>query len=296
MPPKHLSILTIIIILVTLVGCSAEAAPPPEPSEVSSSEPANRSITTDNSSMTAPEIVLQISGSGSTTPILSAIQPAFEAATPGYRLKVLPGSGTGGGVKGVLQEVLDVAAMARPPKDKEAAQQVQYVEFGQAGKAVITHPDVGVTNLTVTQIQGIFASEITNWSEVGGPDQRIVLYVRDEGDSTTKELRENIIGDTPFDDTVAQVLTSQSDMLAAVERTMGSVGIATWPTTLAKGTNVSVVRIDGIAPGDPNYAMVGPLGIGFLANRQADVQPLADWLTSEQGQTALREFEIITGQ
>ncbi len=242
----------------------------------------------------APQVTLTLSGSGSATGVLSAVQPVFEAAVPGYHLKVLPGSGTGGGVKGIVGGVLDVAGMARPPKDEEAAQGVEYVSFGQAGQAVITHPDVGIENLTADQVKAIFSGEITQWSDVGGPALPIILYLRDEGDSSTKALVSVVMGDTPFADTVAQVLTSQGDMLAAVSGTPGSVGIATWPTALAAGADVQPVSLDGVAPGNSTYPMISPLGIGYLTERKADVQPLIDWLLSAQGQAALQEFDMIT--
>ena len=97
-------IVGVFLALLVTTGCSSAAAES-APSQV-----------------TAPEtqVVFKVSGSGSTTAILNAIQPAFEADIPGYRLDVLPGSGTGEGVKGIVQGVLDVAAMARPPKDEEA--------------------------------------------------------------------------------------------------------------------------------------------------------------------------------
>jgi len=34
--------------------------------------------------------------------------------------------------------------------------------------------------------------------------------------------------------------------------------------------------------------------IGYLPERQGDVQPLIDWLLSKQGQAALGEFGVIT--
>lgn len=98
-----------------------------------------------SSPTTVSRTTLTISGSGTTAAVLSGIKPAFEADVPGYTLEVLPGSGTGGGVKGLTEGILDVAAMARPPKDEEAAQGTEYVEFGQSGAAVYTHPGVGVT-------------------------------------------------------------------------------------------------------------------------------------------------------
>ena len=51
--------------------------------------------------------------------------------------------------------------------------------------------------------------------------------------------------------------------------------------------------VDGVAPNDSAYPMTTTLGIGYLKNRKADVQPLADWLLSEEGQMKLQEFDLI---
>ena len=269
-----------IILLLTLIGCSSSAT---------NTEPTSNESEKD-------EVVLTISGSGSTTAILEAVKPTFESDTPGYRLDVLPGSGTGGGVKGVIQGLLDVAAMARGVKEEEAAQDVQFVPLGQGATAIITHPGVGVTELTNEEIVALFSGELTNWSEVGGGDLPIILYVRDEGDSSTKALRKALLGETPFSEKVAQVVTSQGNMLTAVEGTPGSIGLATWPTTLAKGTKVEAIAIEGVMPNESTYPMLVSLGIGYLTERQPDVQPLIEWLDSDSGQSALQKLDILTNQ
>lgn len=260
------------IVLLVAIGCS------PSPSE--------------KAPTTEAQFVLTVSGSGTTTAILGGVKSAFETDTPGYRLSMMPGAGTGGGVKGVTEGLFDVAAMARPPKDTEAAQGVEYVEFGQSGVAIYAHPSVGVSNLTAQQVTAIFSGTITNWSEVGGPSADIILYVRDEADSSTKALRSAVLGDTPFLKT-ARTLTSQSEMQEAVATTPHSVGVGSWPSALAAGVDVRAVALDGVAPGDPAYPMVAPIGIGYLSDHKAEVQPLIDWLLSAQGKTALQKFGVI---
>jgi phosphate transport system substrate-binding protein len=265
-----------LLVLWLVVGCSplsmVEPTPTPTP---------------------APKrVVLKISGSGSVTAILDAVASAFEADNPGYYVEVLSGSGTGGGVKGIISGALDVAAMARPPKPEEAEQNVEYVEFGKSGVAIYAHPDVTVTNLSTDQVKAIFSGEVTNWSEVGGADEPIIWYVRDEEDSSTQAIREAILGDVLFSET-AQVLTSQGDMLIAVAGTPNSVGLGTWTTARAEDAQVKAIAIDGVAPDDPAYLMTSTSGIGYLKDRQADVQPLIDWLLSEKGQKKLQEFDMI---
>jgi hypothetical protein len=48
-----------------------------------------------------------------------------------------------------------------------------------------------------------------------------------------------------------------------------------------------------MGPDNPAYPGVLPLGIGYLPERQSDVQPLIDWLLSEQGQTALTKAGVV---
>jgi phosphate transport system substrate-binding protein len=236
------------------------------------------------------QVYLTLSGSGTVTGILQAVADDFEADTPGYHLEVLEGSGTGGGVTGVLEGSLDVVGMARPPKSTEP---VEYVTFGNVGMTIVIHPEVGITNLTTRQAIDILTGQITNWSEIGGPNLTLILFIRDEDDSTTKAFREYFFKDAIFAET-APVLTSQGEMLSAIEGTPGGVGMATWPTALASGAEVVGASLDGVPPGDPDFPMMGEIGIGYLSDRQEDVQPLIEWLLSENGMAALQEFEVIT--
>lgn len=240
-----------------------------------------------------PVVNLKVSGAGTITAVMEALQPAFEAATPGINLEVLESSSTGSGVKGILEGILDLASMSRPPKDEEASQNVKYFEMGLVGQAIIIHPSAeGVTSLNNQQIADIFLGKVTNWSEVGGPDLEIILYVRDPDDSSTKVLRKAIVGEIPFPET-AQVMTSQGDMITVVEGTPGAIGIAAYPIVLVKEAKVLVVSVNGLQPNDPSYAMSESSGLGFMADRQNDVQPLLDWLSSADGQAALKALGFI---
>jgi phosphate transport system substrate-binding protein len=241
----------------------------------------------------APRLVLTISGSGSTTPVLEALQPAFEKDHPDYRLEVLAGTGTNEGITGVQKGALDIVAMARPLKESEMAQNIKYAALGRAGVAIFTHPNVGVKNLTTEQAVAIFSGAVTNWARVGGPDKDIILFTRDAGDSSTDALGKTIFKGIPFGEKAARVLTSQNAMQSAVEGTPDSVGFGTWAGALANQAKVQAVTLDNIPPSDPRYPVSVLLGIGYLANRQSDVQPLLDWLVSPLGKQALASLSVI---
>lgn len=239
-----------------------------------------------------PTVNLKISGSGSVAPILGSIATEFEADNPEYRLEILPGSGTGGGVKGIIEGALDVASMSRSPKSDEAEQGIDFVKFGNSVTAIMTHPEVSITELTKEQFKDIMMGEITNWSEVGGADLDIIVYVRDPEEGNTIDIRELFIDDTNFAESV-QVLDSQTDMQNTLASVEGAIGYGTWATALANNATVTTITIDGISVDNMPVEQLTTMGIGYLTTRVDDIQPLIDWLISEKGQTVLGTIGVI---
>lgn len=269
---KSIVALFLSLTMLILVACTSQSADPTE--EVTE----------------APEtVVLSVSGSGSVTPVLSAIADEFEAANPGYVIEILPGSGTGGGVQGVIDGALDLAAMSRPARDTEEG--VLYTQIGTSVTAIYTHPDVGVTELTSEQLTDIFTGTITSWSEVGGEDLDIVVYVRDPEEGNTVDIRETFIGDAEFSDTTP-VLTSQTDMQNSVSSVEGAIGYGTWSAVLANEADVVSLTIDGIGVDNSPETMTTSVGIGYLAENEANAQVLIDWLFSEDGRSVLATIAV----
>lgn len=263
-----------LITLLTLTACGEAESPSPSPDQTKL-------------------VILKASGSGTITTVLEAIKPEFEASTPGYKLEVLSGNSTGNGITGILEGVLDIATMARTPKEEEIAKNIKFYEMGLVGQAIITHRAlIEINSLSEKQITDIFSGKITNWSELGGPNLKITVYIRDEEETSTKMLRKTIIGDTPFTET-ATTLFSQSDMAYSVEGTPGAIGIAAWVSIVATQAKVNGIAINGILPNNPAYPILDSAGLGYMAERETDIKPLLDWLSSVDGVAARKELGFV---
>ena len=99
-------------------------------------------------------------------------------------------SGSGNGAKSLINAACDVATMSRPMKlsEKKSAQDAGVLAIehvvARDGIVLIIHPSNPVTDLTVEQVRRIYAGEIGNWKDVGGPDRQIVLISRDTNSGT----------------------------------------------------------------------------------------------------------------
>ncbi|WP_096391639.1 substrate-binding domain-containing protein [Halopenitus persicus] len=130
-------------------------------------------------------------------------EPTDQRSNPPYNTTVsLSHSGTG--CEAVRDELVDIGNSSGPITAElgisESAADEQFVDHvvGRDGQPVVVSSDVyenGVQQLTGEQIRGIYQDEITNWSEVGGPDQEIYAIGRAEGSGTDTSFRLNMLGD-----------------------------------------------------------------------------------------------------
>lgn len=138
-------------------------------------------------SVQAQQIV--IDGSTTVGPVGKAFAEYFMRNNPGINVTVSE-SGSGNGARGILNSTIDVGMMSRFMTVGEfkacAEQGVRPVAHVVAldGLPIIVHPSNPVSNLTVEQVRQIYAGEITNWRQVGGPNLDIVAVSRDTNSGT----------------------------------------------------------------------------------------------------------------
>ena len=174
-------IIGLLIIVATIAGCTGEKETQPEAS-------------TDNDQATP----LTVSGAGGAARVLNYLAEQYSAKYSDLDFQFLPGSGSGGGVKGVVEGTLDLGTMSRLPKNSEFETGISHIAFAYDPVVIAASSDVVIEGLTSEQVKDIFLGNITNWADVGGPDLLITVLVREEDDSNTKIIRNGIVGDTDF--------------------------------------------------------------------------------------------------
>jgi ABC-type phosphate transport system substrate-binding protein len=186
---------------------------------------------------------LSIDGSPALEPLLHQVANDYQATCSGASL-VLTGSGIRPAFKSLQQNQIDMAASdmtARP-----AWNFTDHPTFALL-YAIIVNPDVQVHDLSSTLLQGIYQGNITNWSQLGGPKERITLVLRPAGDPANIIFRAFLLNSQVIHGRVMRLQGSSSDMvIQAVNQTPGAVGFV--PLMAALGANAHVLSIDGVVP------------------------------------------------
>ncbi|ACM59058.1 substrate-binding domain-containing protein [Halorubrum lacusprofundi] len=134
---------------------------------------------------------------------LYGFETTGERSNPPFATRVaLSHSGTG--CEAVRDGLVDIGNSSGPITAEldisEEQRDENYVDHvvGRDGQPVFVSQaiyDAGVEQLTGEQIRGIYQGDITNWSEVGGPDREIFVVGRAEGSGTDTSFRLNMLGD-----------------------------------------------------------------------------------------------------
>jgi phosphate transport system substrate-binding protein len=111
--------------------------------------------------------------------------------------------------------------------------------------AIAANPAAGVTNLSAKQIRDIFAGRVTNWKDVGGKDQQIVVINRPRTSGTRFVFNATIMGVSKISES-GLTEDSSGAVTTMVSTTPGAVTYVAIGYT--KDKPLTVLKINGVAP------------------------------------------------
>jgi phosphate transport system substrate-binding protein len=192
---------------------------------------------------------------GSDTMVLLGQRWAEELMKQGGDLKVqVTGGGSGTGMAALVNGTTDIAMSSRAIKPAEAAQvkqkfqaEAREIPVAKDGVTFYVHASNPIQALTREQLKGIYLGDIANWKEVGGPDQAIVVYSRENSSGTYVFVKEAVLDNEDFTPR-AQTLPGTAAVVNAVSQE--TYGIGYGGAAYAKGVKELQVRVgdEAIAP------------------------------------------------
>lgn len=191
-------------------------------------------------------------GSSALKPLADDAAEAFNQKYPDVSITIDAG-GSGEGLKQVAEGTVNIGNSDVTAEEKlDAAQCTDLVDHPVCviTMAPIVNPDVkdgGVTSLTKEQLIGIFTGTIKNWSEVGGPDEEIVLITRPESSGTRATFQKYALDGNKEASNVSMETDDSGVLLQNVKDTKGAIGYVAL-SYLVGDPGVATIAIDGVEP------------------------------------------------
>jgi phosphate transport system substrate-binding protein len=192
-----------------------------------------------------PATTITIAGSTALLPLVKDAAAAYQAANPTVKISV-SGGGSGTGINQVAAKAIDIG-----DSDilAESHPELHDNRVAVVGFAVIAHPGVTVKNLTKKQLRDIFSGKATNWKELGGSDQKIVVVNRPRNSGTRAVFTKTLMGGVPINEN-GLVQDATGTVVSVVKQTPGAISYAAFSGT--RNSGLPELSIDGVAPTDDN--------------------------------------------
>src|SRR3954468_3355982 len=234
-----------------VAACSSGAGTTPAPTTASTAGSPSAGGSPAGS-MAAPACVTgstTAAGSTALQPVVDAAGKQYVAACSGSTVSV-QGGGSGTGLTQVLQGAVNIGDSDVKAEDKlkpeEASQLVDHI-IAKQGWVMVNNPSVtGVTNLTTQQATDIWTGKTTNWKDVGGPDQAIVLIIRPASSGTRATFKKIVLGGQ--EEAAGQALTEDSNgaVTTSVAGTPGATSVIAFAYYQANKGSVTPLQLDGV--------------------------------------------------
>ena len=280
--------------LLTMTACGGQSAPTAAPAETTAAATA----AAETAAPAGVKGTVALAGSTSMQKLCEAMMESFMEEYPDITVTA-EYTGSGAGLEAVAAGKTDIGNSSRALKDSEKAAGVEENVVAIDGIAVITNKAGKVQDLTTEQLSDIYTGKITNWKDLGGDDEAIVVIGREAGSGTRGAFEELLKIEDQC--AYAQELDSTGGVLAKVAATPGSIGYVSLDVV---DDTVTALSLNGVAPTEENivagaYTLSRPFVMatkGTIEEQNDAVKTWFSYVRSDAGKAVITGLGLILPQ
>jgi phosphate transport system substrate-binding protein len=254
---------------------------------------------------------ITIKGSDTMVHLASNWAETFMKQNPDIEVSVT-GGGSGTGIAALLNGTTDICAASRKIKNKELQLALEKnihpheIVVAKDGIAVVVHPDNPVNELTLEQLSKIFTDKSYRWSNVGGPDEPIVVLSRESSSGTYVFFQEMVLKKQDYMQD-AKLMPATSAIIQSVSADKWAIGYVGLGYALTAKGEVKIIAVKtddnspAVLPSDETvktgqYPIARPLFLYLNGEPQGTVKKFIDFCLSPAGQKVVTDTGYVSIQ
>lgn len=237
----------------------------------------------------------------SKTAFMEACAAEYEIQT-GVRIRLIGGT-TDLGIEATASGAADLGGATRHLRTFRHASEpeLKLAIVAWDALAVVTHLKNPVENITRECLIQVFQQKITNWQELGGSSERILVVDRQgEWNSIRLSFRQLICHEPGcFLATALVRLQNSAQVEQLVERYPQAIAVT--GISSARKRQLKVLSIDGKHPtaeaiADGAYPYYRPIYLVYRSNENPPVDQFVNWILSDQGQRVIESQGTVSNR
>ncbi|MCG7495527.1 phosphate ABC transporter substrate-binding protein [Vibrio sp. Of7-15] len=245
---------------------------------------------------------VSVSGSTSVTHVMEVLAEQYNNEHKQDFIAV-QGTGSSAGISLVEKGISEIGMSSRWLKPQEKSNTIKIVPIAFDGIAMVVNKDNPVQNLTKQQILDIYHGEITNWSQVGGPEREIAIVTREASSGSrysfetlvglTKQVNNEMVSD--ISDKVL-VVNSNSMVKTIVNHNSHALGYISLGSI---DNSIKALKFEGVEATGKNlqkgdYKFSRPFLLIHKNNKLSSVgQDFLHYVLSAEGQQTIKESGYV---
>ena len=201
-----------------------------------------------------------------------------------------------------------------PESTKEQLAQgpeLEVTAIGRDALVFIVNEQNPVESLTQDQLRDIYTGTVTNWAELGGNDQSIVAFQRDETSGSQTLFEKLLVGDRELTLTDPPTelrpgrMGALVDGLASYNNEGNAIGYSVYYyiSEMYAQPGLKLIGVDGVQPeydtiADSSYPLCNEFYVAIRADEPEDspTRQLYNWICSEEGKQTLIDAGYVPAE
>lgn len=251
---------------------------------------------------------ITIKGSDTMVHLVSSWAEQFMNSHEGIDVSVT-GGGSGTGIAALINGTTDICAASREikPKEMELAEEqgmnpIEYV-VALDGIAVCVNPENPVSELSLEQLKKIYTGAYTNWSQVDGPDEPILVLSRESSSGTYVFFQEHVLDKEDYTDQ-ARLMPATSSIIQSTAEDKWAIGYVGLGYAEEAADKIKVIGVketaeaEAVYPSvktvlDGTYSIARPLHLYTDGEASGIIADFVNYCMSADGQQIVKETGYV---
>jgi len=247
-----IAIAILLIGLLAVAGCGNQAANQ-APADSSNNEQSSNDQQSSGSGSTGSEVSGSITAAGSSAllPLVEEAATQFMGKNPNAKINTQAG-GSGTGLTMVSEGSVEIGnsdIFANEKLDEDKAKELVDHKVCVVGFATVVNPDVNVDDVSKQQLIDIFTGKITNWKDLGGADQKIVILNRPTSSGTRATFKKYALDGQEEAQGIALTEENSGSIRKAVADTPGAISYLALSYV---DSSIKALKLEGVEPTKEN--------------------------------------------
>ncbi|MGM9954025.1 MAG: phosphate ABC transporter substrate-binding protein [Intestinibaculum porci] len=241
---------------------------------------------------------VSLNGSTSMEKYVTALGEGFKEKYPDMTVET-QFTGSSAGLQALIDGQCDIADSSRSltPAEKKKGLVENVVAID--GIAISLNKKNKVNNVTSKQLADIYTGKITNWKQLGGADEKIVVIGRESASGTRAAFEELLKVENKCK--YAQELDNTGAVVAKCASTTGAIGYVSLD---AVDNTIKTAKLNDVEATESNikagtYKLSRPFVMatkGAISKQNKKVQAIFKYVNSDEGQKILKKVGLISAK